>query len=66
MTDENFDIARFTAIESIKEYGIFILSYLLDIYSFNFDYLLMVDNYRAASESKNSFLRTGSSTNAPS
>ena len=41
MTDENFDIDRFTAIESIKESGIFIWSCLLDIYSFNFEYLLM-------------------------
>ena len=40
MTDEDFYIDRFTAIESIKEPGIFILYRLLDIYSFNFDYLL--------------------------
>ena len=41
MTDENFDIDRFTAIESIKDLIYLHLTAYLPSTSFNFEYLLI-------------------------
>ena len=47
MTDENFDIDRFTAIESIKDQIILLDSAYLSLISFNFEYLLIINSLNA-------------------